>query len=84
MQPNALLIQQNFIVVKSECYTFFLGSTGIRPNLSVTCERLTCIDRVRYVWAGTIRGLSVGYVWHVGRVFPYGVYIDSNHRDSRI
>jgi hypothetical protein len=50
----------------------FLRSSGIRPNLSVTHERLLYIDHVRYVWFGTIHGLSVGCVWRVGRVFPAG------------
>jgi hypothetical protein len=36
------------------------------------------------VWSGTIRESSVESVWRVDRVFPYGVYIDSNHHDSRI
>jgi hypothetical protein len=31
-----------------------------------------------------IHGLSMESVWRVDRVFPYRVYIDSNHRDSRI
>jgi hypothetical protein len=35
-------------------------------------ERLLCVGRVRYVWSGTIRGLRVGCVWHVGQVFPTG------------
>jgi hypothetical protein len=50
----------------------FLGSSEIRPNLSVTCERLLCFDHVRYVWSGTIRGLSVGCAWRVGQVSPAG------------
>jgi hypothetical protein len=29
-------------------------------------------DRVRYIWSGTMRGLSVGYVWHIGQVSPIG------------
>jgi hypothetical protein len=62
----------------------FLRSSGIRPNLSVTHERLLCIDHTRYVWSGTIRGLSMGCVWRVGWVFPCRVYIDSNRRDSLI
>jgi hypothetical protein len=62
----------------------FLGSSGIRPNLSVTHERLQCVDHVRYVWSMVIRGLSVECVWCVGRVFPCRVYINSNPRDSRI
>jgi hypothetical protein len=49
---------------------FFLGSSGIHPNLSATHEMLLCVDHVRYVWLMAIRGLSVGSVWHVGRVFP--------------
>jgi hypothetical protein len=36
------------------------------------------------VWFGTIRESSVKSVWRVDRVFPSRVYIDSNHRDSRI
>jgi hypothetical protein len=48
----------------------FLESTGIYPNLLVTRERLLCIDRMRYVWSRTIRGLSVGCVWCVGQVSP--------------
>jgi hypothetical protein len=64
----------------------FLRSSGIHPNLSTstTRERLLCIDRMRYVWSRTIRGLSMGCVWRVGQVFPCRVYIDSNHRDSQI
>jgi hypothetical protein len=27
----------------------FLRSSGIRPNLLVTCERLLCVNHVRYV-----------------------------------
>jgi hypothetical protein len=63
---------------------FFLGSSEIRPNLSAVHERLSYVDRVRYVGSRTIRGLSVGYVYRVGRVFLCWMYIDSNHRDSRI
>jgi hypothetical protein len=36
------------------------------------------------VWSGTICELSVESVWRVDRVFPYMLYIDLNHRDSRI
>jgi hypothetical protein len=49
----------------------FLESSGIHPNLLVTRKRLLCVNRV-------------GCMWHVGRVFPYRVYIDSNHHDSQI
>jgi hypothetical protein len=47
-------------------------------------ERLLYMDHVRYVWSWTIRGLSVESVWRVGWVFTCRVYIDLNHRDSRI
>jgi hypothetical protein len=60
----------------------FLKSSGIRPNLSATHERLLCVDHVRYVRSGIIRGLSVGCVWRVGRIFSCRVYIDSNRHDS--
>jgi hypothetical protein len=50
----------------------------------MTRERLLYIDHVRYVWSWTICELSMECVWHVGRVFPYRVYIDSNRRDSQI
>jgi hypothetical protein len=50
----------------------FLWSSGIYLNLSVTHERLLCVDRIRYILSRTICGLSVGYVWHVGRVSPAG------------
>jgi hypothetical protein len=63
---------------------FFLGSSGIRLNLSVTHKRLLCVDHVRYVWSMTIRRLSVGCVWHVDWIFPCRMYIDLNRRDSRI
>jgi hypothetical protein len=36
------------------------------------------------VWSGTIHESSVKSMWRVDRIFPYRVYIDSNHRDSRI
>jgi hypothetical protein len=47
-------------------------------------ERLLYVDHVRYVWSRAILRPSVESVWRVGRVFPYRVYIDSDHRDSRI
>jgi hypothetical protein len=62
----------------------FLRSSGIHQNLLVTHERLLCVEHVRYVWFEAIRGLSVGCVWHVGRVFPCRLYIDSNRCNSRI
>jgi hypothetical protein len=63
---------------------FFLRSSGICLNLSVTHKRLLCVDHVRYIWSMAIRRLSVECVWRVGRVSPCRVYIDSNSRDSRI
>jgi hypothetical protein len=51
----------------------FLGSSGIHPNLSVSHERLLCVDHLRYIWSENIRGLSVGCVWRVGRIFSYRV-----------
>jgi hypothetical protein len=36
------------------------------------------------VWSEIIRELSVESVWRVDQVFPCRVYIDLNHRDSRI
>jgi hypothetical protein len=61
----------------------YFGGSGIRLNLLVTCERLLCVDRVRYVWCRTIRKLIIGCMWLVDRGFPYRVYINSNHHDSR-
>jgi hypothetical protein len=39
----------------------FLRSSGIHPNLSMTCERLLYVDHMRYVWSRTIRGVLVGF-----------------------
>jgi hypothetical protein len=50
----------------------------------MTHEGFLYVDHMRYVWSWTIHGLSVKSVWHVDRIFPCGVYIDSNRRDSRI
>jgi hypothetical protein len=36
------------------------------------------------VWFGIIRESSVKSVWHVDWGFPYRVYIDLNHHNSRI
>jgi hypothetical protein len=63
---------------------FFLGSSGICPNLLASHEGLLYVDHMRYVWSWTIRRLSIGSVWRVGQVFPCMKYINSNHRDSRI
>jgi hypothetical protein len=37
----------------------FLRSSGIRPNLSVSHERLLYVDCVMYVWSWTERGMRV-------------------------
>jgi hypothetical protein len=44
----------------------------IYPTLLTSCERLLYTYHMRYIWSGTIRGLSVGCVWHVSRVFLAG------------
>jgi hypothetical protein len=49
-------------VLKIVSEALFLKSSGIHSNLSATCERLLCVDHVRYIWFGTIHGLSVGCV----------------------
>jgi hypothetical protein len=61
-----------------------LGDSGSIQICGQLCERLLCVDRVRYVCSWMIRGMSVESVWHVGQVFPCRVYIDSNHRNSHI
>jgi hypothetical protein len=67
-----------------ESGALFLRSSSIRPMLLMTHERLLYVDCVKYVWSGTIRGLSTGGMWHIGRVFSCRVYIDSNCCDSQI
>jgi hypothetical protein len=62
----------------------FLGSSDPAQLCWWLREMLLHMEHVRYVWSWTIRGLSMGSVWRIGRVFPYRVYIDSNRRDSRI
>jgi hypothetical protein len=52
--------------------TLFLRSSGPAQLCRWLCERLLCVDHVRYVLSGTIRGLSVGCVWRLGRVSPAG------------
>jgi hypothetical protein len=63
---------------------FCSGGSGSVQICWRLCERLLYVDHVRYVWSRAIRGLSVESMWHVGRVFPCRVYIDSNHHDSQI
>jgi hypothetical protein len=63
---------------------FFSGAVG---SVQI-CRRLVKGCHVRGPPAGSVRWTYVD--WHgkhtcrVGWVFPYRVYIDSNHRDSRI
>jgi hypothetical protein len=52
MQPNALLIQQNFIVVKSGCYRFVV----------FTINQVLCHPR-REVFMGRSRKPMQGLVW---------------------
>jgi hypothetical protein len=63
---------------------YFSWEQCIHPTLLMTHERLLYVDHVRYVWLRAIRGPSVKNVWHVGWVFLYIVYIDSNRCDSQI
>jgi hypothetical protein len=60
-----------------------LSSVGTCFILVGTSEKLF-MWTTRDVWSRTIRELSVESVWHVDRVFPCRVYINSNHRDSWI
>jgi hypothetical protein len=50
----------------------FLESSDSAHRYWALHKRLLCIDHVRYVWFGTIRGLSVECVWHIGRVSTAG------------
>jgi hypothetical protein len=55
------------------CQELFLSGAVVLLKLCWRlCERLLCVDRVRYIWSGTIRRLSVGCMWRVGRVSPVG------------
>jgi hypothetical protein len=62
----------------------FLRNSGSVHHCWWLRERLLYTVRVRYIWSTAIHGPSVEILWRVGRVFPYRVYIDSNHRDSQI
>jgi hypothetical protein len=50
----------------------FLRSSGPAQLYWWLHKRLLCNDCMRYVWSGTIRGLSVGCMWRVGQVSPTG------------
>jgi hypothetical protein len=64
-----------------------------RPKTSSGCRgmfhprgdywKVTYVDHVRCM-VGTLCGSNIEMVWRVDQVFPYRVYIDSNHRDSWI
>jgi hypothetical protein len=62
----------------------FLGSSRVRPTLIMAYERLS------RMWTATERVHGAYVDWckkctcHVYRVFPYKMYINLNHRDSRI
>jgi hypothetical protein len=47
-----------------------LGGSGSVQIYWRLCKRLLCTDCMRYVWSETIRRLSMGCVWLVGRVSP--------------
>jgi hypothetical protein len=61
----------------------FLPGVGAYFILVGTSERLVTWT-TGDVWSRTIHELSVESMWHVDRVLPYRVYIDSNRRDSQI
>jgi hypothetical protein len=67
-----------------ESRALFLRSSASVQSYWRPHERLLYMDHMRYVWSRVIHGPSVKSVWLVDRVFPYGVYIDLNHCDSRI
>jgi hypothetical protein len=60
-----------------------LPGVGVCFILVGTSERLP-MRTTGDVWSRTIRESSIESMWYVDWVFPYRVYIDSNHRDSRI
>jgi hypothetical protein len=60
-----------------------LSGVGVCFVLVGTSEKLPTWTTGE-VWSGTLRELSMESMWHVDRGFPCMVYIDSNHRDSRI
>jgi hypothetical protein len=48
----------------------FLRSSGPAQLCFRLRKWLLCVDRMRYVWSGTMRGLSVECMWRVGRPSP--------------
>jgi hypothetical protein len=60
-----------------------LSGLGAYFVLVGTSERLP-MQTTRDVGSGALCKSSVKSVWRVDQIFPYRVYIDSNHRDSRI
>jgi hypothetical protein len=60
-----------------------LPGVGSYFGLVGTIERLPT-QTTEDVWSGTICESSVESVWHVDRVFPCMMYIDSNRHDSWI
>jgi hypothetical protein len=62
-----------------------LESTGSRYDLWRSPRRLSyCQEQEAETRHRRARRMSVESMWHVGRVFPCRVYINSNRRDSRI
>jgi hypothetical protein len=62
----------------------FLGSSEICPNLSAPHERLPRTGTARRKRTLGVHGLAWEAYVSCWSGFPYRVYIDSNHRDSRI
>jgi hypothetical protein len=62
----------------------FLMSSKVRLTLFGQCERLSCTGTGSRKHTSEVHGLAwKAYVSCVS-CFPYRVYIDLNHRDSRI
>jgi hypothetical protein len=77
-------MDRSAVVLRIGSRALFLESSGSIHHYSRLHERLLYVDYMRYIWSRAIRGLSVESAWRVGQVFPYRVYIDLNHHDSRI
>jgi hypothetical protein len=74
---------------QSACYglcqkPFFSGAVNLLKSVDDCAKGY----HVRGQPVGNVRQAYIDWrgkcTYHVGRVFPYRVYIDSNHRDSRI
>jgi hypothetical protein len=63
---------------------FFSGGSGSIQICWWLHKRLLYVDHMRYIWLMAIRGPSVENMWRIGRVFPFTMYNNLNHHDSRI